>query len=84
MRVREHETADVLLQLREVADVRHDEIDTGVGPFAAEQHAAIDDDPFAVVGRPVAIGVEIHADFARAAEGQENQLGVAAGCIHQD
>ncbi len=83
MRMRQHNAADVLFQLREVADVRHDEIDAGIWPFLAEQHAAIDDDPFAVVGRAIAVGVEVHADFARAAEGEQNQL-VLNGWRHHD
>ena len=55
----------------------------GVVAFAPEQHAAIDDDPFAVVRRAEAIGVEIHADLARPAERQEDQFVVTRELGHQ-
>ena len=46
----------------------------GVVGLAPEQHAAIHHDPFALVGRAVAVGVEIHADLAGAAERQEDEF----------
>ena len=64
----------VLAPLGEKRDIGHDEVDAGRGCLAAEQHAAIDHDPLRVVGRPEAIGVEIHADLARPAQRQEDEF----------
>ena len=44
---------------------------SGVG----KGHAAVDDDPFAAIGRAVAVEREVHADLADAAERHEDQFG---------
>ncbi len=44
------------------------------GGLVAEGHAHIHDDPLSVVGRAVAIEVEVHADLVRAPEGQKDEL----------
>ena len=64
------------------ADIGHDDIHAGCGGFAPEQHAAIHDDPFAPRWRAKAIGVEIHADLARAAKRQEDQFVAGIRCVH--
>ncbi len=77
MRVGQHDGTHVFALFGKVADIGHDEIDAGRGALAAEHHAAIDDDPIAIIGRTIAIGVEIHPDLARAAERQEDEFIVA-------
>ena len=79
MRMGGDDAQHILALLRQIADVGHDEVDARRVGLAAEQHAAIDDDPLAVVGRAEAIGVEIHADLARPAQRQEDQFVVAFG-----
>src|SRR6185436_743399 len=60
--------------LHQIADVGHNQVHARRVAFTAEQHAAIHNDPLAVVRRPKAIGIEIHADLARTAQRQEHQL----------
>ena len=50
--------------------------------FAAEHYSAIHDDPLPVVRRPEAIGIEVHADLARAAQREEDKLVMTAGSVH--
>ena len=57
----------------EEADVGKDHVDAGLG-LAAEGDAHVDDEPLAVVGRPIAVEIEVHADLAHAAKGDEHEL----------
>ena len=75
----EHDGENVFGALFEKTDIRHDDIDAGRIGLAAEQHPAIDHDPFALVRRPEAIGVEIHTDLARAAERKQDQFVAMCG-----
>ena len=72
---------NILAPFHQVADVGQDQIHARRIALAPEQHAAIHDDPLPVVGRAIAIGVEIHPDLARTAQRQEDQL-VLGGARH--
>src|SRR5262245_2647289 len=74
MPVSEHEAGQAPALCLEEPHVGHHQIDAGGRGFAAEEHAAIDDDPRTGVGRTVAVAVEVHADLARSAQGQEDQI----------
>ncbi len=65
--VREHEAQQARALFLEEPHVGHHQVDARCRGFAAEQHAAIDDDPGARIGRAVAVAVQIHADLARTA-----------------
>ena len=42
--------------------------------LAAEGDAHVDDEPLAVVGRAIAVEIEVHADLAHAAKRHEHEL----------
>ena len=71
VRVGQEHRIDVLAD--QIGRVRADQVDAGRRRIA-ERHADIDDDPAPRMGRPVAIGVQVHADFAAPAEGQEYEF----------
>ena len=81
MSVGEHDGQNILALLGEIADIGHDEVDARRRALAAEQHAAIDHDPLAVVRRAETIGVEIHADLTRATKREQYEF-VVAGTRH--
>ena len=76
VRVGQHDRLDVVGVAFEPDRIGHDEIDAG-RRVVAERHADIDDDPAPVVRRAVAVGVEVHPDFATAAERREDEFGLA-------
>ncbi len=61
--------------------IRQDDLDAR-RRLVAERHAQVDDDPLAIVRRPEAVQVEIHADLVRPAERQEDEF-VVFGFFHQ-
>ena len=75
MAVREHDAEQIVAMLLDEACVRHDQIDAGTRRVA-EGDAKIDHHPLATA----AIEIEVHANFARPAKGQEKQF--VAGSHH--
>ena len=73
MRVGQEQALEVRALGLEEGDVGKDHVDAGLG-VAAKGDAHVDDEPFAVVRRPVAVEVEVHADLAHAANGDEHEL----------
>ena len=69
--VSDDQADELVAAFGDVGGVGHHDVDFGVFR-AAEAHAAIDGEPFAAA----AIEVEVHADFARSAEGQKGQVSV--------
>ena len=74
MRMGQHDAQHVLALLRQIADVRHDQIDARRVGLRARTSRRNRPRSIAGVGRAEAIGVEIHADLARAAKRQENEF----------
>src|SRR5262245_20205021 len=64
----------ILALFGEIADIGHAQVHARRMALALEQHTAIDNDPLPVIGGAETIGVEIHPDFARPAQRQEDQL----------
>ncbi len=58
--VGEHDADDVVGIGLDEGRIRQDDLHPRRG-LVAEGHAHVDDDPFAVIGRPVAVAVEVHA-----------------------
>ena len=73
MRMGEEQGLQVRALSLEEADIGKDHVDAGLG-LAAEGDAQIDDEPLAVVGRPIAVEIEVHADLPHAAKGDEHEL----------
>src|SRR3954471_6803217 len=73
----------IVAPLHQIADVGQDQVHARRIALAPEQHAAIDNDPAPVILRAIAIGIEIHADLARAAKRQEDQFVLFDGAGHQ-
>jgi len=67
VRVGEHEAQNIASLLRQIADVRHDEIDAGQC-VVGESNSEIDRDPLTVVLVAEAVDGEIHADLANPAK----------------
>jgi len=69
----QHEARQLILVVFDVLRVRHDDVDTGMGAVA-KGDAQINHDPFCLARLTVAVQVEVHADFAGTAQGQEVQF----------
>ena len=65
----EHQSEQVVAALDDERGVGHDDVDAGM-TLVGKGDAEVDHQPLAVV----TIEVEVHADFARTAEGHEQQL----------
>jgi hypothetical protein len=77
VRVRDDDAEEVVALALDEAQVREHEVDAGKLLFAAETHAAVDEDPLAAPWRPEAVQRRVHADLAEAAEGHEHELVLA-------
>ena len=77
MRVGGDDAEHILAPFGKEGNVGHDNVDARRHRLFPKQHTAIDHNPFALVGRPETIGVEIHADLARPAKREQDQLVVA-------
>ena len=75
MGVSENEAQEIRALGFEKGDVGQNDVDAGL-VFAAEGDAHVDNEPLAINLRPVAIDVEIHADLAHAAKGDEDEFGL--------
>ena len=73
MRMGQQQSPEVGALGFEEGDVGKNHIDAGLG-VAAKGDAHVDDQPLAVVGRPVTVEIEVHADLAHAANGDEHEL----------
>src|SRR5690606_12465650 len=69
----QHDAGEATPLLLNEADVRQDEIDARQ-LCASEGHAAIDQQPAAVLRRPQSIEGEVHANLAHPAERHEDEL----------
>jgi len=72
--VREHDRKNIVSALREEANVRHHDIHARRGGFASEENPAIHDNPLARVFRSKTVGIEIHSDFAGAAQRKKHEV----------
>ncbi|MNX80295.1 hypothetical protein D3C86_1119500 [compost metagenome] len=79
MGVRQHDAQDVLAF--QEGGIGHDHVHAGRGGIA-EGHADVDENPFAVMRRAKAIGVEVHTDLVRAAQRQEDEFVVLSFLCH--
>jgi hypothetical protein len=75
--VGQDDAEDVVGIVLDEGRVRQDHLDTR-RRLVAEGDAQVDDDPLAIVLRPVAVEIEVHADLVGPAQGQEDQLVVLA------
>ena len=71
VRMGEHQSVELLDALNDVAGVGHDHVHTRHG-VAAEGDTAVHHEPSAAIAEQV----QVHADLARSAERQEQQLTV--------
>jgi hypothetical protein len=71
----QHETQNVVADLLEKSYVGHHQIDAGRRGLAAKNHAAVDDDPTPLLGRTIAVAIEIHADLPCPAQREEDEIG---------
>src|SRR3954451_25110118 len=72
VRVGDEDAEKVLPFLLDEAEIGVDQIDAGQVFLAPEPHAAIDQNPLAVVLRPEAVERGVHADLPEATKGNEN------------
>jgi NADH-quinone oxidoreductase subunit L len=79
MRMGEHDPQDRLTF--QIGRIGKDQIHTRHGQ-AGKRYADIGDNPLAIIRRSIAIGIEVHADFARPAQRQEHQLIVCMRRFH--
>ena len=73
MRVGQEQPLEVGALGLEEGDVGKDQVDPRLG-VAAKGDPQVDDEPLAVVGRPVAVEIQVHADLPHAANGDEHEL----------
>ncbi|MND63419.1 hypothetical protein D3C80_547290 [compost metagenome] len=73
VRMRNDDTAQIVLLGLEKTNVRQDQIRAGMFR-SGKAYAHVDHDPFTIVFRTKAIHGEVHADFADTAERQEDKL----------
>ncbi len=73
VRMGQDDADNVIGILLDKGRIGHDQIHARRG-LIAEGHADIDDDPLAVIGRAIAVAIEIHADLVRAAQRQEDEF----------
>ncbi len=76
MRVGDDDAAQPVEILLDEAGVGQDQVDARMRGVR-KGDADIDDDPFALIGRPIAKEGEVHADLADAAERREDKFGVS-------
>ena len=69
MPVRQDDAQQVVAPLLDEAEIGQHQFDAGIGRVA-ESHAEVDHDPLALA----AVEIDVHADLARPAEGQEDQF----------
>lgn len=74
MRMREHDADDIIAFAFQVMRIRQNKIDTRNGVLPAEGYANIDDQPAAIIGRTITIGIEVHANLARSAKRQKDEF----------
>ena len=80
MRMGDDDAEQVRALFDDIAQIWEDDIDARRFR-AGEGEPAIDEDPFAPALRPPAIERGVHADFAEAAEGNEDELIAGAGHV---
>jgi hypothetical protein len=74
VRMRQHETHEIVALLLEKADVRHDQVDPRQMLFVPEGYAEIDREPAPLLAVAEAIDRQIHADLADSAERRKGQF----------
>ena len=74
VRMRQHETNQILPFLFEKADVGHDGIDARQMLLVTKGHAEVDREPGALMAVAEAVDRQVHADLADAAERRECQF----------
>src|SRR5262245_57057578 len=74
MRMREHETRDVLPFFDQVSNVRQDQIDPRKMLLGGKRHAKIDGEPGAPALIANAVDRQVHADLPDPSKGCKNQL----------
>ena len=73
--VRQHQPEQAVAALDDERGIGRDDVDAG-NAAVAEGHAQIDHQPLMAFGRSaVAVEIQVHADFAGAAERDEGQFG---------
>src|SRR5690606_14108711 len=80
VRVREHETAEILGAAFDELEIRHDDVDAGIELAFRERNAEVDHEPLATALRPQTVEIAVHADLAEPTECQKDQLAFAL-CI---
>ena len=71
--VGQDDAQDVVGVLFDEGRIGHDDLDARRGQVP-EGDADVDHDPFARMGRAVAVEIEVHADLVRPAERQEDEF----------
>src|SRR5690606_6750152 len=77
VRVREHQTAQILRAALDELEVRHDDVDAGIELALGKGNPEVDHEPLATALWPETVEIAVHADLAEPAEREKDQLAVA-------
>ena len=80
MRMGQHDAQDLIGVFLDERRVGQDEFDAR-RRLVAKCNAQVHHNPFAIIGRPEAVEIEVHSDFVRPPEGQEHEF-VVLGFRH--